>query len=194
MEGEAMTLTNQESGSALSRGEIGALVAPLEARTRRYARVLALWFLVSGAAVAALVVGLGAYHDKSLESDTLAMGIMLFGFFGVLAALSARYLVLRDLRWLPELVHDGRTLPGLLASHRVIANGIHQLVVLWKEGDEEVGAHFDVDQLRDAGKDRHVTIVSSGQRQVGVVLNGQLYVAVRNTARFLRWKAQQPLK
>jgi hypothetical protein len=80
----------------------------------------------------------------------------------------------------------------MVASHRVIANGIHQLVVLWKEGEEAVGAHFDVDQLRDAGKDRHVAIVSSGHRQVGVVLNGQLYIAIRNTPRFLRWKAQQP--
>jgi len=189
-----MTVTNRESGSALSQDEVRALIEPTEVRTKRYARVLALWFLISGAAIAALVSGLGAYQDKSLRSETVAMGIMIFLFFGVAAALAARALVLRDLRWIPELVRDGKTIAGKLASHRVVANGMHQLVVLWKEGDEEVGAHFDVDQLRDVGADRNVTIISSGRRQVGVVLNDQMYIAIRNTPRFLRWKAQQSAK
>jgi hypothetical protein len=189
-----MTVANNQSVSVLSREEIRALIEPAEARTKRYARVLAVWFLISGAAIAALVSGLGAYHDGGLTSETLAMGIMIFLFFGVLAALAARALVLRDLRWVPELVRDGKPIAGTLASDRVIANGVHQLVVLWNEGGNEVGAHFDVDQLRDAGKERHVTIVSSGRRQVGVVLNGQLYMAIRNTPRFQRWKGQQPAK
>lgn len=189
-----MMVSKQPLESALSPDAIRELVAPMQFRTRRYARVLVLWALGTGGAMAAIVSGLMAYHDNAVTAESVGIGILIFGMFGVLVALAARYFVLQDLRWIPELVRDGKAIPGKVASHRVVANGIHQLVVLWKEGDDQVGAHFDVDQLRDADDVRDVTVVSSGRRQVGVVLNGQLYLALRNNPRFLRWKAQHDSK
>ena len=189
-----MNVSSQTPGSALSKDQIRELVAPMEQRTRRYARRLAFLFLLSGALIAALVTLLAIHADNAVTTENIAPGVIVFLFFGVLAGVCARALVLSDLRWLPELIGKGRTLAGTIMSHRVVANGIHQIVVVWQEGDDEVGAHLDIDQLRDADKERHVTIVTSGRRQVGVVLNAQLYIALRNSPRFLRWKTQRAAK
>src|SRR3569623_1279211 len=133
-------VSSQTPGSALSKDQIRELVAPMEQRTRRYARRLAFLFLLSGALIAALVTLLAILADNAVTTENIAPGGIVFLFFGGLAGVCARALVLSDLRWLPELIGKGRTLAGTIMSHRVVAKGIHKIVVVCQEGDDEVGA------------------------------------------------------
>ncbi len=163
--------------------DLRRLLNALEARARRFARNLAIGMSLPGIGIT-ILFAIISYGDTPTPAFDLRARIsslvMLLIFGSVLPALGSRWVVLKDLRWLPDLISRGTVYRGRLVWQdlRSFRGGASYLSVRWQTDTGEHAAHLDVPALED-NVNVNVFIVSDGGRRVGVVLNGKLLGAKR---------------
>lgn len=192
MSEEAQT---QLAGDALmSKDEIAKLVAPMRSRARKGARFFVWGSLLTALCGNAFVMWM-MYGDPNMgRGEMIGMFVIVLLFIGVLPALVGRRFVLGDVDQVPHLLEVGSTFPGKLTRYARIAGGtMRHAVVEWDEDGISSGAHFDITEPDAGPVSRNVTVIANlAQSNVAVVLHDRLYVGVRNSTLYRRWKTQQP--
>ena len=177
---------NETSTVLPTKDELSNLIAPMVVKTKRFARNLSLW-LVSPGAVMALFMLFAKLDDPNFDdwdaSTRIVMACVMLFYCGVLPALAARWLVMRDLKRVRSLVRDGDIYPARVVRRvlRSLVGGASHLEVSWHDSQREQLAYFDVDarQLEDQIAPGTCIVAKRRRRQVLAYINGKLFVARR---------------
>jgi len=174
-------MTNDETVALPVRDDLFKLVDAMVIETRRFARNLAIWLAVPGIGTAIFVLAARS-NDLDDRSTRIGMACVVLVFAGLLPALAARWLVMRDIQPLRALLRDGDIHPARIARRdlRSFRGGASHLVVAWDGLDREHRAHFDVRRLEDRIAPGTAVVVKGKRGPVGVVINSKLFMARRS--------------
>jgi len=190
------TRTHSADTGLMSKDEIAKLVTPMRTRVEKNARFLVWSFLITALFGNAFVMWMMYRDPSSGRGEMIGIFVIVLLFMGVLPALVGRRFMLGDVEQVPHLLEVGSRFPGKLTRYARIAGGtMRHAVVEWDEDGIASGAHFDMDDPGDSQVSRDVIVIANlAQSNVAVVLGNRLYVGVRNSTLYRRWKTTQAAK
>lgn len=171
-----MTIALAEEPLPRSDATVEQLAAPMVRRSAKLTRGVALFFLVTVAAISAVIAVLGltdAHRTADSVREDLTTAVVIFAFVGVLPALAVRYLFGRDGKIAPDLVRHGVARYGHVVKHQRLGyGGMHFLKIRWQEDGRENFGSFDVEKL-DGSPEGVTVLATPGSRAIGAVIGDQ---------------------
>ncbi len=177
-DGATLMMANEELPILPTRHQLFKLGDATVAEAKRFARNVAIALAIPGA-ITAIFVLLAKSRDLDDNSTRLGMACVVLFFGGVLPALAARLLVMRDVDAVPALVLEGDIYPARVVRRdmRSFVGGTSHIVISWHDSQIEHTAHFDARRLEDTLEPGTAVVTRGSRGPVGVVVNGKLFLA-----------------
>lgn len=188
MDTKGTTMTDESRPASPTRNDLSKAVDASIVATKRFARTLSRGFLGFGIVAAIMIFVAATRHssnsdlDSDLDTSTnVGIACVVLFFMGMLPALAARWLVMRDVGPVRWLVRDGEIYPARVVRRdlRSFRGGASHIVVAWHDSQREHRAHFDVDRLEDTIAPGTAVVVKGKRGPAVAYINGKLFVARR---------------